>query len=373
MKRAEAEHVVVYRDEQYFSAWPFNGGFWQFADGELVVGFVRGRVDYAKPETVGHSQVDVDNGEQVTLRSTDGGRTWPLETMNIVYTRPAFDEVTGNLQAALLPEQPPLDPTADGYCLLSGYGIPIRDKYPHVAWVMVSTDRAKTWLDPVRVPHYRFAYMGGRPSYLVREDGMLLLFIHAARTPDPTGNQATSPVAVPIIMGSPNGGRTWGVISEVPMTPERPAGIMPYPLQLPNGRILIAVRRQYQGTGGTPGAYTQIYCSDDGARTWAFLSRVNDWGAPANLVQLDDGRIVCVYGYRQPAFGIRARVSEDGGSTWGEEIVLRDDGGTWDLGYPRTHLRSDGSLVTVYYFNDKTDPIQCGGGVRYIATTIWSI
>ena len=48
-----------------------------------------------------------------------------------------------------------------------------------------------------------------------------------------------------------------------------------------------------------------------------------------------DGRIACVYGYRLPPFGLRARLSEDGGRTWGREIVLRDDGGSWDLGYPR--------------------------------------
>jgi hypothetical protein len=78
-----------------------------------------------------------------------------------------------------------------------------------------------------------------------------------------------------------------------------------------------------------------------------------------------------VYGYRRPPFGIRARVSADRGATWGEEIVLRDDGGSGDLGYPRTHLRDDGALVTAYYFNLAGDPIQQNGGVRHIAATIW--
>jgi hypothetical protein len=48
-----------------------------------------------------------------------------------------------------------------------------------------------------------------------------------------------------------------------------------------------------------------------------------------------DGRVVCVYGYRQMPSGIRFRVSEDGGSSWGRETILRDDGGSWDVGYPR--------------------------------------
>jgi len=42
-----------------------------------------------------------------------------------------------------------------------------------------------------------------------------------------------------------------------------------------------------------------------------------------------------------------ATTSVDGGRTWGDEITLRDDGGTWDLGYPRTVQRADGKVVTI--------------------------
>lgn len=80
---------------------------------------------------------------------------------------------------------------------------------------------------------------------------------------------------------------------------------------------------------------------------------------------LKDGRLVLTYGYRRPPYGIRAVVSSDEGQTWGDEIVLRDDGGNWDLGYPRTVQRADGRLVTVYYFNDHKD------SERYIGVTIW--
>jgi len=40
------------------------------------------------------------------------------------------------------------------------------------------------------------------------------------------------------------------------------------------------------------------------------------------------------------------------GRPWGSDVVLRRDGGNWDLGYPRTVQRPDGKLVTVYYFNE---------------------
>jgi hypothetical protein len=62
---------------------------------------------------------------------------------------------------------------------------------------------------------------------------------------------------------------------------------------------------------------------------------------------------------------MRARISEDEGRTWGEEIILRDDAGCWDLGYPRAVQRKDGKIVSMYYYNDHLH------GERYIAATIW--
>ena len=120
--------------------------------------------------------------------------------------------------------------------------------------------------------------------------------------------------------------------------------------------------------------WTDIFDSDDGGRTWAFLSRVNDWGAPGDIVEMHDGRIVCVYGYRLAPPGIRSRVSEDGGRSWGSEIILRDDGGSWDLGYPRViELDARAAASTVYYMNRTDDPIQMNGGVRHIARTIFEL
>lgn len=357
------QHVIVYRDDRYFSAWPFNGGFWQFRDGELAVGFVRGEVDYGDPATLGHKRVDHDRGEHVVLRSRDGGMTWPIDGLTSVYTRPDWDNKT----RALTPAQPAqcakYDPRADGYCLISGYGIPTEDAR-HIAFTTVSTDRGQTWQDPVLVPNMgHFLHLGGRPSYVIREDGLLLLTIHGSRSEKSKG------FSVPLVFASADGGGSWRLLAEIELTPPRIMGIMPYPLILHDGRILLAVRRQYDMAN----AYTEVYSSGDGGQIWTFLSRANDWGAPANLTELADGRLVCTYGYRQFPWGIRATVSEDGGRTWGNEIILRDDGGSGDLGYPRTLLRPDGKLITVYYYNTKDDPVQMRGGVRHIAATIWEI
>lgn len=353
------EHVVVYRDESFYAGWPANGGFWQFSDGELAVGFVRGRCDYTRRETLGHKTVDCEHGEHVVLRSIDGGRTWPSSGMSTVYTRPQVDHDLKTARPSVAAESG-YDPFADGYCLISAYGIPPEDAR-HLIFATVSTDRGRTWSTPARLPSCRFAVLGGRPNYLVRDDGMVLLFAH--------GRRENETALRPLVYGSWDGGASWGLLGEVDMTPSEPGGIMPNPIVLDDGAMLIAVRRQYDGYN----AYTQVYESEDEGRSWSFLSRVNDWGAPAALAQLPDGRLVCAYGYRQKPWGVRARVSLDRGATWGDEIVLRDDGGSWDLGYPRMLVRPDGSVITVYYFNSRDDPVQNDGGVRHIAATLWEI
>jgi hypothetical protein len=368
------EHGVVYRNDGEFCAWPFNGGFWQFADGELAVSFMRAPCTYATPGSVGHNAIDQNMCQQIIIRSFDGGATWPVETVETVFQRAVLDDqVAATSWVPGLPALNNRNPSADGFCLVAGYGIPpesLRDRL----YVLVSTDRGHTWAPMVRVPPCGFFALYGRPSAIVRPDGMLLLFAHGSRLNVPAGETAgftpAEKEAIPLVFGSRNGGYTWGLIGEITPSPTQPMAIMPYPILLRDGRILAAVRRQY---GAAYNAHTQVYESDDGGRSWRFLSRPNDWGAPANLVELPDGRLVCVYGYRQPPYGVRATVSRDGGRTWGDEIVLRDDGGSWDLGYPRTMLRPDGKLVTVYYFNGKSDSIQQDGGVRHIAFTIWSV
>ena len=53
------------------------------------------------------------------------------------------------------------------------------------------------------------------------------------------------------------------------------------------------------------------------------------------------------------------------GFSWDGEIILRDEAGNHDVGYPRAIERPDGNVVAVYYHNDLAD------GERYIAATIW--
>jgi hypothetical protein len=110
--------------------------------------------------------------------------------------------------------------------------------------------------------------------------------------------------------------------------------------------------------------------SSDNGRTWRQIADpVNDLGEgnPPSLIKLRDGRLCLTYGYRAAPYRVAARLSDDQGESWSDEIVLRDDGANRDQGYARTVQRPDGKIVTAYYFNDETS-----GPERYIAATIWN-
>ena len=144
-----------------------------------------------------------------------------------------------------------------------------------------------------------------------------------------------------------------------PEPPGKDYAIMPSSVRLSKDSILTVFRRRH---------WIEAYRSDDGGRWWTFKNiPVPDTGRgnPPSLVKLKDGRLAITYGFRDEPYGIRAKLSSDNGETWSDEIVLRDDGGNWDLGYPRTAQRADGKMVTVYYFNNTPS------AERYIAGTIW--
>ena len=50
-----------------------------------------------------------------------------------------------------------------------------------------------------------------------------------------------------------------------------------------------------------------------------------------------------------------------------EELVVRDDGGTGDLGYPQLALMTDGRAFLAYYFNN---PAHDGKHVHIAATIL---
>jgi hypothetical protein len=369
----EAEHGIVYRNDREFAGWPFISGFWTTAEGHYVVAFKKKDADYRRPEDVHHDEVAKVGPKMVTLRSRDRGRSWDAASLQVLFDLSANQEeiFTGPQDYT---SEPRLDFTDSNVLVASG-ATPDYFRPHSRAWIRVSADGGYTWRRPILAPNVGLPSLTGHASPLVRPDGVCLLFM--------TTVSADGWKRRPVVYASVDGGAFWTFLSM--MTPaaddgaadsERNVGLRfgahryfyPRGILLPGGRIVAAVRCQRDPTSVL---WTEIFASDDGGLTWGFLSRVNDWGAPGDLVRMADGRIACVYGYRLPPFGIRARISTDDGRTWGREIVLRDDGGSWDLGYPRVVEPEPGHLLAVYYMNCKNDPIQMNGGVRHIAQTLF--
>ena len=124
--------------------------------------------------------------------------------------------------------------------------------------------------------------------------------------------------------------------------------IMPSTVRLASGALITTIRQ-----GGGPLNTIAAWRSADLGQHWTSLGDATpDIGSnPPALVKLKDGRLCVSYGVRRKPFGARARMSNDEGRTWGAEIILRNDGLTGDLGYPRAIVRPDGKVLTIYYFN----------------------
>ena len=123
----------------------------------------------------------------------------------------------------------------------------------------------------------------------------------------------------------------------------------PHGITLPDGRILVAIRAQRSGEHEMFTVYTSE--SSDGGKTFTVPKPIIPVlaGSPPHLMLHSSGALVMSYACRHGNFGIRARVSQDLGKTWGDEIMLTEHAERNDLGYPATVEKKDGSLLTVYY------------------------
>lgn len=337
------KHVVVCKESGRFAGWPANNGIWNWGD-EIVVGFTLG---YYKDQGGGHP---IDRDRPVVprqARSLDGGETWTIETPNYL-------DAEGH-------ERAPMDPPGNIDFTQAGFAMMFRmeDSNEGYSRYYYSMDRCHTWQGPFKLPDFGRKGIFARTDYVIDGKHEMMAFLTAAEDEGGEG--------WPFAARTADGGKTWEFVGWIGKQPA-PSGyaIMPSTLRI-DDRTLFTVIRCRGDFDGARQYWLESYLSPDNGSQWYLLKEpwVNNHGNPPHLVALQDGRWALTYGYRAPQYGIRARISVDRGVTWGEEIILRDDGAEWDLGYPRTVQRADGRIVTAYYFND-TDQKE-----RYIAATIW--
>lgn len=351
---ADVEHVDVYRVPGRFGGWPANHGLWSWGD-EILVGFSAG---HFKDNGVGFHAIDHDKPEEHLLaRSTDGGATWKIENPA---ARGALIPTGQSLHGIAPPdlEQPTPVPCPGGIDFTHpDFALTVRMTDTNVgpSRYYYSTDRGHAWQGPFALPQFDTPGIAARTDYIVNGKDDCMLFLTAGKANRREGR--------PLCVRTTDGGANWKFVSWI--GPE-PAGfaIMPSTVRL-SPTDLVTTLRVHEG----PRRWIDAWRSSDNGSSWSFLGRpVADTGTgnPPSLIRLADGRLCLTYGYRAAPYGIRAKLSADGGASWSPEYVLRSDGGGTDVGYPRSAQRPDGKVVVVYYFHEqlKSD--------RYIAATIWS-
>ena len=111
------------------------------------------------------------------------------------------------------------------------------------------------------------------------------------------------------------------------------------------------------------------FTSGDGGNAWTEPRPTAIVGKPPHLIRLQDGRILVSYGYRRAPYGERACISADEGESWNyaNEIILCDDAPSSDLGYPSSAQLDDGTIVTVYYQQERAGEKPC------LMATLWRL
>jgi hypothetical protein len=162
------------------------------------------------------------------------------------------------------------------------------------------------------------------------------------------------------LMISADRGETWKY--SCPVASHRAASFNETSLyETPKGELVAFIRSEQFDD------MTVVARSRDGGRSFEPWQSAGWQGHPHHAVGLADNRVLLVYGYRHKPFGIRARVldAECSDFAGAAEFVLRDDGGSGDVGYPwAVALPGRRALVTYYMNHDN--------GVRSIGGTLVS-
>jgi sialidase-1 len=354
----KVKDIIIYKDAWFYSAFP---SVVKRPDGEILLGFRRApeRKIFGEP---GSSHVD-PNSYLVIMRSADG-ETW--SEPSLLYAHP----FGGSQDPCLLQlSDGTLICTSYGWALVRPEGIP-NLKTPnfqtggHIflgGYTVRSDDGGKTWQGPFYPPNIApeinyNAYGIPLPAYnrgaLYEGSSGRLFWVVAASDSRQVRKTSTH------LLISEDGGLTWeysAPVAEDESISFNEASVY----ETPAGDIVAFLRTANFND------HACIARSADGGKTFGKWESMGFRGHPLHALRLSDNRVLLVYGYRHKPFGIRARIlnEECDDFATAPEIILRDDGGNGDIGYPWSVQLDDGRVLVVYYFNNDN-------GTRYIAGTI---
>jgi hypothetical protein len=356
--------LVIYEGDDFYSSFP---SVVKRNDGELIVAFRRAPDRKAFGEK-GTSHVD-PNSYLVLVRSNDGAATWSKEP-ELIWAHPfggSQDPCLLQLRDGTLlcmsylwsfvrPDgitnlKMPFFQSSPGFIFMGGYYIR-------------SANGGKSWQGPYYPPHIKpevmFSATGeplpayNRGGLYEGRDGRIFWVVAASdsNSPHKTSNH---------LLISEDKGMTFNYSCPVAIDNNvtfNEASIY----ETPKGDLVAFMRTAKFDD------HACIARSDDGGKSFHQWEDMGFQGHPLNALRLPDNRVLLTYGYRHAPFGIRARIlnAECNDFKTAPEIILRDDGGSTDLGYTWSVMVDNKKILVVYYFNKEEGP-------RYIAGTILEI
>lgn len=365
----KVKDIIIYKDSLFYSAFP---SVVKRPDGEILVAFRRAP-DRRLFGQQGISHTD-PNSYVVMVRSRDG-ETWTKEP-ELIFAHP----LGGSQDPCLLQLN-------DGTLICTSY-----------VWSLIRPDadsilNRKITLVQGEAKHSpAFTFMGG---YLVRSvdggekwNGPIYpasvpanIQVNAWGEPLPAYNRGAlyegkngriywavaakdsdSPSKTSVyLMTSNDKGLSWNYSAPIAIDKKisfNETSIM----GTPKGDLVAFLR-----TADMPNEYSCIARSTDGGKSFQWQS-LGFYGYPLHALKLPDNRVLLTYGYRHKPYGIRARIlnPECTDFALAPEFVVRDDGGSGDLGYSWSEMLDQNRVLVVYYFNHNN-------GTRYIAGTIIEI
>lgn len=349
--------IIIYRDPSFYSAFP---SIIARENGEIICAFRRAPDRRALWQAPRNIHCD-PNSYLVLVRSQDGGQTWSKEP-ELIFAHPLGGS-----------QDPCMVQLSDGSIVCTSYAwtvVPpegeekLKDVRHHGSfyflggYVLRSDDGSKTWKGPfvpMAVPGDTERDALDKPSPAFNrgamaqgKDGKLYWAVRAS-------NRLVQ------LITSTDKGETWQYVCPVAQD-EKVVFNETSLIETKKGDI-VAFMRTAELDGNL--AYAR---STDGGKSFGQWKDGGFFGHPFHAIQLRDGRVLLVYGYRKEPFGIRAKIlnAECTDIESAPEIVIRDDGGNYDLGYPWAVQSADGKVLVAYYFNVQD-------GTRHIAGTFLDV